>query len=330
MKYIEVVTVVSESQAMFFAVMGTSLLQNTPTPDLVRFNVIDCNLSIVSKERLASLLKQWGGNVRFLTAPTAIINIAEAREHRDSIALIKLYFAEILNDVSSRVLLLDCDLLIHTDISQLWNFDLENFTAGACQDMAIPYMSSLFGVQNYKCFGALKNDQYLNSGVLLIDLSKWRALTTPQQLRELYNTHQYDLNHADQDIFNMLLVHKWKKLDERWNVIFSVSQKGERLSMTTDSTTDRAILGPHITHFAGYLKPTRFTYDTPAIAYFNKVLAQTPWNEWRFKPSLKTLMISLYFFRLRKFLYPIETRLLFIYRRTALKVRNVINKGASL
>src|SRR5699024_10844753 len=66
----------------------------------------------------------------------------------------------------NRVLYLDCDTLIVDSIRDLWNIDLEGNTIAALKDSFSKYYRKNISLD--------QNDIMFNSGVMLIDMDKWR------------------------------------------------------------------------------------------------------------------------------------------------------------
>src|SRR4051812_28713331 len=78
----------------------------------------------------------------------------------------RLWLSDFFPDNVDRVLYLDCDIVIVGSVAALWNVDLDGALLGAVD---IP--GSEHGVTH---LGLRAEDGYFNSGVLLIDLKKWR------------------------------------------------------------------------------------------------------------------------------------------------------------
>jgi lipopolysaccharide biosynthesis glycosyltransferase len=154
----------------------------------------------------------------------------------------RLFLDKLLPRDLSRVLYLDCDTLVQSDLTPLLNAELGQCSVGACKDQ-FQYMASTVEQRRTELRLSPEGD-YFNAGVLLFD---WKAVTERNlfaQAREALRTHQgsLTLRFADQDILNLLLDGNWRELDPAWNL----------QSFAMAVTVSRQ---PRIAHFVGYQKP---------------------------------------------------------------------------
>lgn len=79
----------------------------------------------------------------------------------------RLYIADLLAGESGRIVYLDCDTLVTAPLDELFDFDLKGRPFGFSYDCI---------EKNYKKFVKVApEDPYYNTGVMLADLSAWRA-----------------------------------------------------------------------------------------------------------------------------------------------------------
>lgn len=74
-------------------------------------------------------------------------------------------FADMLPKTVTRLIYLDADIICKGNILPLWQTDLQGKVLGAVRDWGEAKSCDRIG---------LKNGRYFNSGVLLLDLTKWR------------------------------------------------------------------------------------------------------------------------------------------------------------
>lgn len=113
----------------------------------------------------------------------------------------------------SRVIWLDSDLLVFTDILELWETDLGNALAAAALD------DGELGrdITNCRALGLNPTASYFNSGVLLLDLARLRSYDfTEKAIRYLQENHGYYSWH-DQSAVNVVLSSQIKELPQRFN-----------------------------------------------------------------------------------------------------------------
>lgn len=107
----------------------------------------------------------------------------------------RLFMGEMLPDTVTRVLYLDCDTVVARPLKKLWNTDLDGAVLGAVMEPTI-----------YKAvkesIGLEGSDAYYNSGVLLVDLERWRKENVQKQLMEFLREKGGTLFASDQDLLN--------------------------------------------------------------------------------------------------------------------------------
>ena len=88
------------------------------------------------------------------------------------------YLADILEACVARVIYLDSDLVVVDDVSKLWSTSLGEKTIGApeyCHANFTKYFTAGFwSNRQYPIIFLNMNQCYFNTGVMVIDLSKWR------------------------------------------------------------------------------------------------------------------------------------------------------------
>ncbi|MGI9515000.1 MAG: glycosyltransferase family 8 protein [Anderseniella sp.] len=208
----------------------------------------------------------------------------------------RLFLDRLLPRELSRVLYLDCDMLVYRDLAEL--FELK-FPAGcafaACADQGshVDGNTARFRTE----IGLSADGSFFNSGLLLMD---WQRLISTGILREIRtaNAKRPDLaqhRFADQNIFNIMLDGDWCKLDPRWNMQTRLLQllPGEK---------------PWLAHFCGKSKPWHANCDA-SISRFTPVYWQLISTAPELLPySALTRLVSLQN-RLRGKWYPTQTAL---------------------
>jgi lipopolysaccharide biosynthesis glycosyltransferase len=111
-----------------------------------------------------------------------------------------------------RVIYIDVDFLVLKDLEELWDIDMMGRIACACKDISIPYLD---GETPLPVSDEEKHLPYFNSGLLLIDLKKWRETNVEKNSLELGFVTKPGL--ADQPILNYLFRGDVIFLDGAWN-----------------------------------------------------------------------------------------------------------------
>ena len=112
---------------------------------------------------------------------------------------------------------IDSDVVLLGDLGELYDIDIGDNYIGACQDKSVvdvpplaKYMEEAVGVDRY---------EYINSGVLLMDLKKLRELKFDKHFLYLLNKYHFDSIAPDQDYINAMCNGKIHYLDESWDAM---------------------------------------------------------------------------------------------------------------
>lgn len=149
----------------------------------------------------------------------------------------------------NKLLYIDSDTLIQSDLTELYNTDISKHALAAVRDMApinIPNDKNGQYVREFK-EKYLKHDLYINSGVLLLNLQHLRTIPTPWETN-------CKLTYPDQDILNTVFDGKILELPLRYNCIpyYSVDKKFK--------LSERNFVKEHI-HIAHFYAVKPYYYD---------------------------------------------------------------------
>ena len=114
-----------------------------------------------------------------------------------------------------KILYLDCDLVVLGDISELYNTDLGNNILGAAPEQFVQSTGE-FRLYAEKALG-IDPDDYVNAGVLLIDLEQFRKNDIEKKFIKLITEYDFDLLDPDQAYLNYLCHDKIFTLPNGWN-----------------------------------------------------------------------------------------------------------------
>lgn len=114
-----------------------------------------------------------------------------------------------------KILYLDCDITVLGDVSELYNIDLEdNYIAGVIENWILH--SEVFSHYTKEAVG-IESKDYINSGIMVMDLAKLRENKIEEQFVDLINTYNFNVIDPDQSYINYLCRGKIKYLPFEWN-----------------------------------------------------------------------------------------------------------------
>lgn len=168
---------------------------------------------------------------------------------------LRLLIPVMLNDSIDQVLYLDADTIVQESISQLF---------ASCGDE-----SALCGVPDLSEIKLKLHhgiDRYINAGVMVIRLKKWRQNNHLAGILEAAQTHAAKLLFADQCAINLCLAGSIQALDPRWNQFIRPG-------------SDHKPMRGGILHFLTKSKPWQRWYDHPLGEMYWHYRRVSPWAQ---------------------------------------------------
>ncbi len=297
-----VASAADESYAIPLAVMLRSATDAlAPGRELVAW-IVDDGVGAALKSRIVQSLPSRA-SVRWLTPNRERLRGLPLWGRMPATTYEKLTIAESLPGEVTKAIWLDCDMLVLTDLAELWDRPLGDAHALAVTDPLVPMLASRFGVSGFSDLGFDRTSPYFNAGMLVIDTLRWRASGISVAAMEYLERFRDRVVFWDQEALNAALYDKWTAIDPRWNW----SANLDRLDRNGGAEYGGVSGRPRILHFAGNLKPWVIRESGKAdTAYFN-VLDRTAWRGWRPDRTIARSLIGWYASsRVRRFLYPAE------------------------
>jgi len=222
-------------------------------------HVICTDGDLTTRNRIEQVARSFGRTLSFHVSDSSGFNHLVIREHFSHAVYLRLLLPGMLPDVS-RLIYLDCDLLVEAPLAPLWATDVEGM---ACA-----------GVPETGLAGRLGVERYVNSGVLLMNLDYWRRHEIAAQcIAWLANNREQALM-VDQDAINVVLQGKIVFVPGKWNL-----NSADELGPDSLEAHPERVL-----HFAGPYKPWHRYYDFGLAEIYRKYRAATPWgDEFRLK-----------------------------------------------
>jgi UDP-glucose/galactose:(glucosyl)LPS alpha-1,2-glucosyl/galactosyltransferase len=123
----------------------------------------------------------------------------------------RFYIDRILPSNIKKIIYIDSDIFVNDSIHKLYNIDLKNYNIGAVID------AGTFNI-NYLDKLEMKSNVYFNSGVLLINIKKWKSDKITTKLEKTIKKYGANLQNPDQDLLNIIFEKKFKIINPKWNL----------------------------------------------------------------------------------------------------------------
>jgi lipopolysaccharide biosynthesis glycosyltransferase len=188
----------------------------------------------------------------------------------------RLLLPEVLGE-ASRVLYLDCDVLVLDRLDPLWQLDLGTSVVAAVANVIEPARR-----EHVAGIGVSYRGGFFNSGVILFDLDRMRREGSSAQLVKFARDYGQKLLWPDQDALNVVFSSRWHSLHPRWNAQNNLwSWRTWAIELFGAERVEEAVSDPAIRHFEGpsVAKPWHYLSPVPHRDVYLETLAQTPWAD---------------------------------------------------
>jgi len=221
--------------------------------------------------------------------------------HITHAAYFRLLAARLLPDTIEKVIYLDSDVLVQCDLTELWNFDVEEHYCLAAVDIAcpfvdayeaqaklgtlkksIPHLAAISPIPNWRQLNLDGSAPYFNSGVMVLNLDRWRRESIDQKLLTCLRENANFVWCWDQYALNVVFAGQWGQLPPRWNQgahVFEFPDDDHCPIHPVEFSEMRD--HPALIHFTTEFKPWNFQPFHPLREKFFESLDQTAWAGWR-------------------------------------------------
>lgn len=247
--------VVYASDDKFAEILGVSLVslyENSKDMEDIVVYVLDSGIIDENKQKLLSVCRFYRrSDIVFIPGKNISEKLSmDVAVDRGSLSqYARLFVSSDLPADLSRVLYLDCDIIINKSIKELWNLNLQSKTIGALMDAFSKYYRANIDLQ--------ENDIMFNSGVMLIDLEKWRKQSVEDRLLKFISLKNGKIQQGDQGALNHVLSHDTYCFEPRFNsvtIFYDFTYKEMLIyrrppKFYTEEQVREAVVSPSVIHF---------------------------------------------------------------------------------
>ena len=238
---------IDDSYAPYLGVALQSLIENASRDYRYDLVIMHHPLSKEHFEKLARL-ERPGFNLRFVEMDRQIEGIAnrhcnKLRQDYFTLTIFFRLFIPMMFPEYDKGIYLDSDIVVPGDVSKLYEVELGDDLIGACRDFSIVDVPELVDYTNRGVGVGIEN--YINSGMLLMNLDALRAARLDERFLELLTSYHFENIAPDQDYLNVLCSGRITYLPEEWDAM--------------PVTGKKPLADPHIIHYNLFAKP--WCYD---------------------------------------------------------------------
>lgn len=260
--------------AKVMAASINSIGKNNSVCKVINVAIIDAGISTENKNRILNISERYTNlNIQYIDFERYGRKLAEIVKKTNPplplITFARLYIPDMLSE--EKVLYVDCDVICNGSLEEFWNIDLNGKMIAAVQDTVSDQVKQKIGLD--------VKDKYINAGILLIDLKKWRENDCTRQAIDFMNQNNGSIMHNDQGVINALFKNDIKIVEPKYNVmtpLFLISKnKILKYFKMQDYYTDKEI---------------REAVKKPVLVHFVRFTTSRPWEECCKHPMKKIFL----------------------------------------
>lgn len=253
---------INSTYTQHFGVMCASLFEHNPQHQFEIFLIYD-HIAEEEKEKIEMLFQKYQQKITFISFKlNDLIAKYPLSNHAHYANYYRLFLTELLPQEVKKVIYLDCDLLVLTDVMPLWEMnekEINRYSLWAVSEGTSEPKAQALGIEN--------PENYFNSGVMLINLQKWREENLLDKFMSFVQSYPEKIELWDQDVLNAVCK-DYGLLPSAWNTKSCQNIKKKKI---------------YILHYTGIHKPWHYLSKHNHKNLYFKYLKKTPWKNFKMK-----------------------------------------------
>ena len=289
-----IVSVVFTSDDVTAIPMGVaiaSILKTRALETTLDFHVFSCGITRASRSKIEEIFQglkintatlSWHDITRENSLLLEKFFIKSDRPYPPA-SYARLLVGDILPQSVRKVIYLDVDMTVLTDLRPLWDYDMKGKALLAVLDLPhdrgrIERLINTLDPQERKKYAVDRTPGYFQSGMLVIDIDAFRGNFLKDISALLLKYPQ--LRFPDQDALNIMFATSCILIDPRWNSVSAVYwyKDPAESPYATDVLTELQER-PFIIHFSGRPKPWETGCTHPLMRHWLAASDAVPWAQ---------------------------------------------------
>ncbi len=295
--------IIASDNNLFFAAstLIVSMLENANKDTFYDiFFLCTDNVTPEDKNKLCKLKSQYQNfSLQFIDMKDTFKDIPKTHEHVNYVSAYKFLIPSLLPQFN-KILYLDVDIIVRTDLTELYNIDLKENYIGGCINL---FNQIIKRTDIIKEINIKSMDYYINAGVLLMNLQKIRQDKIDKQCINMIGSFK---GSVDQHILNKVCYDKILFLPFKYNISQSslnLIEHNMAKIFYSLSEIENAYKNPAIFHWTGAKKPWKYYNIFLAHEWF-RYFIKTPFKDMNLnRITLKDKnLLRLIIYSLKKFI----------------------------
>lgn len=271
-----------------FYALAASIIDNNKN-NKITIHAIVSGISSKVKEEITSYLNGFGHEVFFYSIDEKLVAHFTLINKWTQAVYYRLLFPILVPENVERLLYIDTDTLVLNDLAPFFQEPLGDKPVGAVYDNY---------VINHPEIGVHGEGNYFNSGVLLMDIKRWKQQNITQKAFDYLNQFPEKIKFVDQDALNAVLIDNWKKLPYKYNLLYSYIPQDLPKSQMEDFIKDKVIIHFTLQRPWSCISKNRFRYLYHHYLKNSPAPIKNKYNDWSWNkiiPALQVRFLEFYF-----------------------------------
>jgi len=212
----QIVSAADERFAAHFATMLHSAWTHHPT---AQFHLLNCGIEPATLDALSAYAIRQGIRFNVITIDIALLRGLPTSQTWSVAIYARLLIPDLLPCSIERALYLDADCIVVGDLTALWQMDMGQAAIAAVGDTYGAHLEREIGIE-------IADDDYVNSGVLLMNLVVWRR--DRLGAAAIAFIRQYHPCLVDQTAINVACAGRIARLAQEWNLLAHALLRSEQ------------------------------------------------------------------------------------------------------
>lgn len=272
-----------DNYAQHTGVSIVSLLENNKHFNDINIYIIDNSISKASKQKLIDITNNYKRKIIFINFSEYKDKLKLNMQWKIAIsAYARLFISSMVSENIEKILYFDCDTVIVNKIDELWNTDINEYYIAGVLDTVSSVTKEAVGIS--------RRGKYINSGMLLINLKKWREDNIKDRFVKFIEEKNGSVTHHDQGVINGVLHKKLKILKPSFNLMTvyytmkredMISYYGIDSNFYSEEEIQESLNNPVYIHFTpGFTtRPWVKGCNHPKKQVYLDYLYKTPWKD---------------------------------------------------
>ncbi len=183
------------------------LSENTDAESINIFYICD-RVTEEHKKDLAALVSEYGRKIEFIPLPENLLDM-KGSNRNGQVVFTYCLFQDILPQYVDKVLLLEGDAIVTGSLKEYYDTDISEYYIAAADDLQSRYYKKKLGMS--------PDSPYVNCGIVLYNLKKWREDGISGRIRSVLESGQHMFFYDVQDVINYTLEGGVKIFPPRFN-----------------------------------------------------------------------------------------------------------------